>query len=171
MPQPAVAIPTARPSRLRSTTELLTPNLNDSKEEKSVSAQEIKPALVQGKVVELNFENLQSAWTEFAENRRIQKNSTTEEIALRRSFSLVDHSIEIALDNDHQLEAIQGMRYDLLSFLKARFNTTKLDINPRVAPQEVQRLPYTPVEKFNFLAEKNPQLIELKQVLGLDVDF
>ena len=171
LPQPAVAIPTARPSRLRSTTELLTPNLNDSKEEKSVSAQEIKPALVQGKVVELNFENLQSAWTEFAENRRIQKNSTTEEIALRRSFSLVDHSIEIALDNDHQLEAIQGMRYDLLSFLKARFNTTKLDINPRVAPQEVQRLPYTPVEKFNFLAEKNPQLIELKQVLGLDVDF
>ncbi len=171
LPQPAVAIPTARPSRLRSTTELLTPSLNDSKEEKSVSAQEIKPTLVQGKVVELNFENLQSAWTEFAENRRIQKNSTTEEIALRRSFSLVDHSIEIALDNDHQLEAIQGMRYDLLSFLKARFNTTKLDINPRVAPQEVQRLPYTPVEKFNFLAEKNPQLIELKQVLGLDVDF
>lgn len=174
-PQPDTAraetVP-AKPSRLRSTTELLTPTLaSTSVKSEHVAAPEIKPLAANSSAQELNLENLQMAWYEFAENRRIQKNSTTEEIALRREFKLVDHSIEIALDNDHQLDAIQGMRYDLLGFLKARFNTPKLDINPRVAPQEVNRLPYTPAEKFNYLAEKNPQLLELKQALGLDVDF
>ena len=168
-----VVVATNKPSKLRSTTELLTPLQPENvvKDHNSHGVVDAKIPNTNTHVQDLTFENLQQAWYEFAENRRIQKNSTTEEIALRREFKLVDHSIEIALDNDHQLDAIQGMRYDLLSFLKARFNAPKLDINPRVAPQEVNRLPYTPAEKFNYLAEKNPQLLELKLALGLDVDF
>ncbi|KAA0989520.1 DNA polymerase III subunit gamma/tau [Dyadobacter aurulentus] len=119
----------------------------------------------------LTLENLQRFWYEFAEKRREEGNSTTEEITLRREFRLEGSSIEIALDNTHQLEAIQNARYDLLGFLKSRLDAPKLDINARVAPQEVNRLPYTPAEKFNYMAEKNPYLLELKQVLGLDVDF
>ena len=175
VPIPVAEVPVTpgKPSKLRSTTELLTPLQpeNIGKDQNAPALSDAKLPGVHGLVEELTFENLQLAWYEFAENRRIQKNSTTEEIALRREFKLVDHSIEIALDNDHQLDAIQGMRYDLLGFLKARFNAPRLDINPRVAPQEVNRLPYTPAEKFNYLAEKNPQLLELKLALGLDVDF
>jgi len=173
IPVPEVPVTPGKPSKLRSTTELLTPLQpeNIGKDKNAPALSDAKVPGVHALVEELTFENLQLAWYEFAENRRIQKNSTTEEIALRREFKLVDHSIEIALDNDHQLDAIQGMRYDLLGFLKARFNAPRLDINPRVAPQEVNRLPYTPAEKFNYLAEKNPQLLELKLALGLDVDF
>jgi DNA polymerase-3 subunit gamma/tau len=120
---------------------------------------------------ELSLATLQKYWYEFAEKRKQSGNSTTEEITLRREFQLEGTTIEIALDNTHQLEAIQNMRYDLLGFLKSRLDAPKLDVNPRVAPQEVNRLPYTPAEKFNYMAEKNPYLLELKQALGLDVDF
>jgi DNA polymerase-3 subunit gamma/tau len=120
---------------------------------------------------ELTFETLQTVWYEFAEKRRQSGNSTTEEITLRREFKLQGTTIEIALDNTHQLEAVQNVRYELLSYIKSRINAPRLDINPRVAPQEVNRLPYTPAEKFNYMAEKNPFLLELKQALGLDVDF
>jgi DNA polymerase-3 subunit gamma/tau len=120
---------------------------------------------------ELSFEALQRLWYEFAEKRREGGNSTTEELTLRSEFKLEGSTIEIALANTHQLEAIQNVRYELLGFLKSRLNAPKLDINGRVAPQEVNRLPYTPAEKFNFMAEKNPYLLELKQALGLDVDF
>ncbi len=120
---------------------------------------------------ELTFETLQTVWYEFAEKRRQSGNSTTEEITLRREFKLQGTTIEIALDNTHQLEAVQNVRYELLSYVKSRINAPRLDINPRVAPQEVNRLPYTPAEKFNYMAEKNPYLLELKQALGLDVDF
>lgn len=163
-----------RPSKLKSTTQL-TPQMPaavTSPEQKSNTETENTRAITPaGRTEELSFETLQSAWYEFAEKRRQSKNSTTEEIALRKEFRLHGFVIEVILDNDHQLEAIQGMRYDLLGFLKSRFNESRLDINPRVAPQEVNRLPYTPAEKFSFLAEKNPHLLELRQALGLDVDF
>ncbi|MCE6992350.1 DNA polymerase III subunit gamma/tau [Dyadobacter sp. CY323] len=120
---------------------------------------------------ELSLEVLQKFWYEFAEKRKQSGNSTTEEITLNKEFKLAGTVIEMALDNTHQLEAIQNARYDLLGYLKSRINAPKLDINARVAPQEVNRLPYTPAEKFNYMAEKNPYLLELKQALGLDVDF
>jgi DNA polymerase-3 subunit gamma/tau len=169
----AVTVNTAaKPSKLRSTTQLIAPVQGvDSTQKVEAKSDTSFAAIESGKIEELTFENLQSAWYEFAEKRRQVKNSTTEEIALRKEFRLNTFTIEILLDNDHQFDAIQGMRYDLLGFLKSRFNEPKLDIAPRVAPQEVNRLPYTPAEKFSYLAEKNPHLLELKQALGLDVDF
>ncbi|REA56707.1 DNA polymerase III subunit gamma/tau [Dyadobacter luteus] len=164
----------AKPSKLKSTAQL-TPQMPATvaapEQKSSTEAENLRTTTPAGRTEELSFETLQSAWYEFAEKRRQSKNSTTEEIALRKEFRLHGFIIEVILDNDHQLEAIQGMRYDLLGFLKSRFNESRLDINPRVAPQEVNRLPYTPAEKFSFLAEKNPHLLELRQALGLDVDF
>lgn len=119
----------------------------------------------------LSLETLQTHWYEFAEKRRMTGNSTTEEISLNKEFKLEGTTIEIALDNTHQLEAMANVRYELLTYLKSRLDAPRLEINPRVDPQKVNRLPYTPAEKFNYMAEKNPYLLELKQALGLDVDF
>lgn len=166
---------TAKPSKLRSTTQL-TPqeptSQNGSAKDVAAPANEVLSAPQPPKVLlELTLENLQQVWHEFAEIRRRTKDSTTEGIALNRAVELVDFTIQVALDNDPQMDALQGMRYDLLGYLKSRFNAPRLEINARVAPHEVNRLPYTPAEKFNYMAEKNPYLLQLKQALGLDVDF
>ncbi len=172
---PQIAPVTARPaSKLRSTTQLVPPTpgqQNGNVTEQATVKNEPEPEIPKVATLDLTLENLQQVWHEFAENRRKTKDSTTEGIALNRAIELVDFTIQIALDNDPQMDAIQGMRYELLGFLKSRFNAPRLEINPRVAPHEVQRLPYTPAEKFNYLAEKNPYLLQLKQALGLDVDF
>lgn len=171
--KPAPASQAVKPSRLKSTADLSTgfQAYQAPTETKAVVAEKTEQSYTSGIGEPLTPENLQTAWYEFAEKRRMQKNSTTEEIALRKELKLLGTTIEVLVDNDHQLEAIQGMRYDLLGFLKDRFKESKLDINPRVAPQEQNRLPYTPAEKFNFMAQKNPMLNDLKQALGLDVDF
>lgn len=172
---PQIAPVTARPaSKLRSTTQLVPPTpgqQNGNVTEQATVKNEPEPEIPKVATLDLTLENLQQVWHEFAENRRKTKDSTTEGIALNRAIELVDFTIQIALDNDPQMDAIQGMRYELLGFLKSRFNAPRLEFNPRVAPHEVQRLPYTPAEKFNYLAEKNPYLLQLKQALGLDVDF
>jgi DNA polymerase-3 subunit gamma/tau len=173
-PQPPTPTAAAAPSRLKTTIPLTaTAPVASQSVKETVTAQTDYTAVVTPNVKKevLTFETLQRLWYEFAEKRQQAGNSTTEEITLRREFKLEGTTIEIALDNTHQLEAIQNMRYDLLGFLKSRIDAPKLDINPRVAPQEVNRLPYTPAEKFNYMAEKNPYLLELKQALGLDVDF
>lgn len=165
----------AAPSRLKSTvslTQSLTPPAQQPAKQSNVEASVEYAAAPNGaKREELTLANLQRFWYEFSQKRLQTGNSTTEQITLNREIQLNGTVIEIALDNDHQQDAVMNMRYELLGFLKARLDAPKLDINPRVAPQEVNRLPYTPAEKFNFLAEKNPYLLELKQALGLDVDF
>lgn len=170
-PPPNIAKTQGAPqsSKLKSTLSLTTPIVE--KTESTATVTQVENNISKNGREQLTLENLQAAWYEFSEKRRIQYNSTTEEITLRKAFTLSGQSIEIALDNDHQLDAIQGMRYDLVGFLKSRFEAPALEINARVAPQEVNRLPYTPAEKFNFMAEKNPHLLGLKQALGLDVDF
>lgn len=163
------------PSRLKTTvslTQSLTPPTQQPAKQSNAEPSVDYAAVSNGtKREELNLANLQRFWYEFSQKRLQAGNSTTEQITLNREIQLNGATIEIALDNDHQQDAVMNMRYELLGFLKARLDAPKLDINPRVAPQEVNRLPYTPAEKFNFLAEKNPYLLELKQALGLDVDF
>lgn len=184
MPQPATPQPAtsqqpasqqASPSRLKSTislTQTLTPPAQQPARQSSSEPSVDYAAVSNGaKKEELTLPNLQRLWYEFSQMRLKAGNSTTEQITLNREFQLNGTTIEIALDNDHQLDAVANARYELLGFLKARLDAPKLDINPRVAPQEVNRLPYTPAEKFNYMAEKNPFLLELKQALGLDVDF
>lgn len=165
----------AAPSRLKSTvslTQSLTPPTQQPAKQTNAEPSVDYAAVPNGaKKEELNLANLQRFWYEFSQKRLQAGNSTTEQITLNREIQLNGATIEIALDNDHQQDAVMNMRYELLGFLKSRLEAPKLDINPRVAPQEVNRLPYTPAEKFNFLAEKNPYLLELKQALGLDVDF
>ncbi len=178
-PQPAVAQQSApqqaSSSRLKSTvslTQTLTPPTQQPAKQSSAQPSADYTAVSNGaKKEDLTLPNLQRFWYEFSQMRLKAGNSTTEQITLNREFKLNGTTIEIALDNDHQLDAVANARYELLGFLKARLDAPKLDINPRVAPQEVNRLPYTPAEKFNYMAEKNPYLLELKQALGLDVDF
>jgi DNA polymerase-3 subunit gamma/tau len=172
-PQQAAPQPPAA-SRLKNTislTQSLTPPTQATKEATTQPTAEYAAVPNGSKKEELNLANLQRFWYEFSQKRLQAGNSTTEQITLNREIQLNGSTIEIALDNDHQQDAVMNMRYELLGFLKARLDAPKLDITPRVAPQEVNRLPYTPAEKFNFLAEKNPYLLELKQALGLDVDF
>lgn len=179
IPQPAAsqqpASQQASPSRLKSTislTQTLTPPAQQPARQSSAEPSVDYTIVSNGaKKEELTLANLQRLWYEFSQMRLNAGNSTTEQITLNREFQLNGTTIEIALDNDHQLDAVANARYELLGFLKARLDAPKLDINPRVAPQEVNRLPYTPAEKFNYMAEKNPYLLELKQALGLDVDF
>lgn len=174
-PQPQPVQQAAAPSRLKSTISLTPPVMSSpapaTKEMPNQPVTDYAAPAGNGKKEQLTLSNLQRLWYEFSERRQQGGNSTTEQITLNREFQLNGTTIEIALDNDHQFDAVMNVRYDLLGFLKSRLDAPKLDINPRVAPQEVNRLPYTPAEKFNYMAEKNPYLLELKQALGLDVDF
>ncbi|NIJ51891.1 DNA polymerase III subunit gamma/tau [Dyadobacter arcticus] len=170
-----VSQPVPASSKLKNTISLNTASISVTKEHKESLVQQADKTdntfANEIRKEELSFETLQKNWTEFAEKRKQSGNSTSEEISLGRKFNLEGYTIEIVLDNAHQLEAIQNVRYDLLGYLKSRIDAPKLDINARVAPEEVSRMPYTPAEKFNYMAEKNPYLLELKQALGLDVDF
>jgi DNA polymerase-3 subunit gamma/tau len=159
-------------SRLRSTASLLNtpppvpqPNpINES----VIGAVEVNSST---KKLPLTMQNLVPFWKEFAEIRKRDKDSSTEEVTLNRDFELDGQTIRIALDNDLQKEMLSILRHELISFLRQRLDAPELNLDFRVAPMEVKRLPYTAQEKFNYMVQKNPILQDLQNALGLDTDF
>ncbi|MPR35726.1 DNA polymerase III subunit gamma/tau [Salmonirosea aquatica] len=167
----------AAPSRLRSTAHIAPAAVGaatlpgtDTKSAALPKPSATEPVILPDKLP-LTLDNAVHFWQEFAEKRRIERNSSTEEVTLNRDFALENQTIKIALDNDLQRDTLTALRNDLIWYLRERLDAPTLSLDFRVAPQEVKRMPYTAQEKFAYLAEKNPHLQVLKEALGLDTEF
>ncbi len=80
--------------------------------------------------------------------------------------------IEYPITSQVQLKEIQDHKSDLIDFLRKKLGTPRLTINtPLVESKSVADIPYTPVEKFRKMLEKNPELAKLKEQLNLDIDY
>jgi DNA polymerase-3 subunit gamma/tau len=55
--------------------------------------------------------------------------------------------------------------------IKEKLNNYHIQIDIQVNKVEANQKPYTPQEKYNNMAEKNPALKKLKDQLGLEIDF
>ncbi|WP_128547698.1 DNA polymerase III subunit gamma/tau [Larkinella soli] len=117
------------------------------------------------------FEQLQASWQTFTRLREQQGGSSTEQIMLNREIHLDGTTIHITLDNSLQVDLLNDLRQDLLTYLRRQLQNSQIQLQHKVAAQENRRMIYTPQDKFNYLAEKNPALLELRKTLGLDVDY
>ncbi len=80
--------------------------------------------------------------------------------------------IEIAVDNPIQAGEIQDNRTELLGYLKKKLMNGNVDLFSRVMETgEGTFTAYTPAEKFSKMAEKNPDLNQLRQQFDLELDF
>jgi DNA polymerase-3 subunit gamma/tau len=83
---------------------------------------------------------------------------------------LGSETFEVPVSNKVQELAFRDERPYLLNFLRTTLKNFSIEVNARVDEQTVARRPYTAMEKFQYLAAKNPQLIELKNRFNLDFD-
>ncbi|MFT4032700.1 MAG: DNA polymerase III subunit gamma/tau [Siphonobacter sp.] len=151
-------------SRLKATIDL---NAFENKaEEKKAEKKDVK--VKQNQLY--TEEKLHEAWKEFVEQRR-QGDSMSEVVTLDRVFTMKGHVIQLGLDNPVQLELLNDLKTDLLTFLRTTLKNDHIQIHAFVLEQQGNRMPYTQSEKFNFLAKKNPAVHDLKNMLGLDFDW
>lgn len=114
---------------------------------------------------------LQAAWKAFAVLRRQQTDNASEQIILNRDFTLNGFTVSLNLDNHIQEDLFTNMLPDLLAHLRQNLQNWQLQIEYAVVMAEVKKMIYSPQDKFNYLAEKNPALHKLRQALGLEVDY
>ena len=165
-PQPA---PPPRPanSRLRSTVALTAgPALATPDTEEAVA---IKAPTRPDKLFSLD--DLQDVWMTFARLRRQQNDVTSEQVILNRELVLEETTIRLTLDNTLQVGYLTDLRPDLLGYLRTELQNSQIQLEHNVAVQEVKKIIYSSQDKFNYLAEKNPALHELRKVLNLEVDY
>ncbi len=159
-------------SKLRSTAHITAPSVEVSAPSAQVVDKAVQAQPTENrKKLPLTYDNLFEFWGEFAKKRKVERDSATEELIFSRDFQLDGQIIRIALDNDLQKEALAAIRNELIQFLRERLETPGLSIDFPVNQQEAKKVAYTDKEKFAVMAEKNPHLLELQQLLGLDIEF
>lgn len=172
-PQPATAVrqpvpPPTRPasSRLRSTV-----SLNASPVQATTEAAVVAVVAPTRPDRSFDFEELQECWRAFAKLRHQQTDSTTEQLVLNRQLTLNGTTIHLTLDNTLQVGYLADIRVELLQYLREHLQNSRIQLEHTVTLQEVKKMIYSSQDKYNFMANKNPALHELRQVLNLEVDY
>lgn len=77
---------------------------------------------------------------------------------------------EVGLATKVQEAAFRDQRPHLHNYLRSSLKNYSIEVNAKVEEITMVRKPYTSLEKFQHMAAKNPQLIELKNKFNLDFD-
>jgi hypothetical protein len=114
------------------------------------------------------WEELKSAWEEFAE---LRKGQLAEYQLLKREFTLGGSLITIPLSNPIEEPLLHNIRVQLTNHLRTKLANNSISVTGLLQAVDSKKVIYTNKEKLDFLIEKNPSLKELKERLGLDPDF
>lgn len=84
-----------------------------------------------------------------------------------------DYTIEITVIDKYQTDIVNDERINILRFLKQHLqnNTIKIETVIGKGDEQVKKTLYTSTDKFKYLADKNPNLLELRRRLDLEIDF
>jgi len=114
---------------------------------------------------------LQPIWDKLIRDLETRRRFS-EFVILNRKYTLKGTTIHLEVDNEIQIDLLTTtLRTEVLNFLRREMHNSTIHLEIVVAEQENTTLIYTQADKFRFLAEKNPALVELRSVLGLDYDY
>lgn len=160
-------IPAREPAKLKSTPR--TPQLANllkgstkSETKSTTTAEENSPD------EPFTEKQLQEAWSAFAEQR---KKFQAEYQLLTQPYQLHDGVITVELLSPVHETMLSNIKGDLTAFLREKLRNNTIQVTGQIISGEEKKIIYTNREKFDFLADKNPMLRELKDRLGLDTDF
>ena len=119
----------------------------------------------------MTVEQLKAEWNTFTEKLKKEGRDSDYSTLNQQVEFNDDLSIKLTLANSVQIHIIEGFQLELLTFLRTNLNNGKIQLNIEIEKMEDKKMIYTNKEKFDYLAEKHPNLKELKQRLDLDTDF
>lgn len=100
-----------------------------------------------------------------------KRNRPGEAMLLKNELRIENNIIHLKINNPVEEARYGEMKSDLLLFLRKTVQNKTLEINLEITKDDIKKIIYTPQEKFDFMAEKNPALIELKRRLGLEFEY
>jgi DNA polymerase-3 subunit gamma/tau len=155
--------PSMASSKLRSTVDIETTVLKSKTKMQSVDNQPVLSKYNDS----FTYEAAQQALVAFANERDIE----TLKVMLQREFVLEGTTLKLQLDNQIQMETLVQLKQELATFLRQSLRNASIQIASEIVESTSERRPYTAQEKFEYMANKNPALLELRDKLGLELVF
>ncbi|WP_299703291.1 DNA polymerase III subunit gamma/tau [uncultured Pontibacter sp.] len=123
-----------------------------------------------GTVVPLDPSRVNTVW--HAILRRKKAENMMEYTLLNRQFHIgQDNEIVLHLENHVMMDQFTSLRPEILRELKKETGNRSIKLKAEVIEVQEGNKLYTSQDKFNYLAEKYPVLVDMKQRFGLDTDF
>lgn len=166
-PVVAIETPVARPSShgLRSAKKVASSNQSEENSEaNNQGAAQKEP---------FTFEELNLVWTTIAQGFK-KSNFINKYVMMNREFSLVDSVIHMKLEGEAQIQQFNdSLKLELITQLREKLTNDTIDLSLDIIDGEVsdKKLIYTQSDKYDFLSQKHPILVEMKQRMGLDHEF
>ncbi len=110
-------------------------------------------------------------WSEYAAKLKTEgKHNALSIFTGDAPVMLRPYEFEIAVGTMVQEKDFRNERPNILNFLRTTLKNFSIELNARLDEKVVVKRPYTNLEKFQYMAAKNPQLLELKKRFNLDFD-
>ena len=166
-PAPTVEAPAPRPTShgLRSAKNVANSNASENVDEAST----------QGKALNepFTFEELNLVWTQIAQGFQ-QSNFINKYVMMNREISLVDSIIHMKVEGEVQIQQFNdSLKLELITQLREKLKNDSIDLSLDLIVSEVgeKKIIYTQSDKYDFLSQKHPILVDMKQRMGLDHEF
>ena len=116
-----------------------------------------------------NEKDLNYYWREFAANLPVEEKANSARMMNMHPQLLNDTTFEVLVDNEMVEKYMTQLVQAIQNHLRERLHNRKITMTIRVsAPTENIRA-YSHVERFQMMSKKNPNLLKLKEALGLEL--
>ena len=150
---------------LRSARKVVNSNQPENGEESGVAVKTQNEAFT--------FEELNFVWTQIAQGFK-QGNFINKYVMMNREISLVDSVIHMKVEGEVQMQQFNdSLKLELITQLREKLKNDSIDLSLDLIVGDVsdKKLIYTQSDKYDFLSQKHPILVEMKQRMGLDHEF
>ena len=127
-------------------------------------------ALPEVEDIPIDPETLKSVWMNFARKKK-EEGRDHLFMLLNQPYEYDNGLITLTLTSPLQEDLINDFRTEIVQNLRTGVKNKQIHIATKVVKPDSKKMIYTPLEKFNYLAEKHPALLALKETLGLDPEF
>jgi len=155
-----------------SSTSVKIPSFADmGKQAVEEAAQEDDPYIKGTDKEDFTMDDFLKCWSDYTDRLKAAGKKTLIAIfTATPPVMLEPYNFEVSISNKSQDNTFRDEKPDLLNYLRTTLKNFDISIQTRVDDQMVSKRPYTAVEKFQHMASKNPELVELRKRFNLELE-
>ncbi|GGB10618.1 MULTISPECIES: DNA polymerase III subunit gamma/tau [Mucilaginibacter] len=166
-----ITSPAEKPKIVMPSRSTLTPSLTGEVKTQEELLEEEDPYLKGEDKEDFTMDAFLQCWSDFAAFAKKEgKKTLLTVLTAGAPRMLKPYVFEVIVGNMVQENIFRDEKPVMLNYLRSTLKNFTIEVNARVDEQKVVRKPYTAPEKFQHMAARNPQLLELKSRFNLDFD-
>lgn len=159
------------PVRMRDLKESLKSDANRQPDPGSESPEGAETEAQHNQINNFSPQDLYIAWDNYADQLKKSHPHIAGTLKNGRPALREDWAIHYTLENRLIEGEFNLIRGEMTDFLRKNLQNFRITLQTTIAENDVTRKPYTDREKFERMAEKNPNLKTLKETLDLDIEY